>query len=60
MNAKVLATLMFALVPSLASAQSGDQAQGKPNQSGNEAGQASASGKNGNGSDAQWRGDPER
>ncbi len=50
MIAKVLATIMFALLPSLALAQSSDQTEGKTNQSGNEAGQAP--GRNGKGSDA--------
>jgi hypothetical protein len=39
MNAKVLATLVFALLPSAALAQSSDQTKGKANESGNEAGQ---------------------
>jgi hypothetical protein len=52
MNGKVLATMMFALLPSLALAQSSDQRKSQANQSGNGSGQASAPGKNGNGSDA--------
>ena len=58
MNAKVLAAMMILLLPSLAFAQSSDQAQGKTNQSGNESGQASAPGKNGNGSDANGAATP--
>jgi hypothetical protein len=58
MNAKVLATIMFALLPSLALAQSSDQTKGKPNQSGNESGQGSPAGKNGNGSDANGAATP--
>ncbi len=58
MKAKVLAAIMFVLVPSLALAQSSDQKQGKMNQSGNEDGQASAPGKNGNGSDANGAATP--
>ena len=52
MNARVLVTIAFALLPSLALAQSSDQTKNNANQSGNETGQASAPGKNGNGSDA--------
>jgi hypothetical protein len=52
MNAKLLATIMFALLPNLTLAQSSDQTKSKTNQSGNEAAEASAPGKNGNGSDA--------
>jgi hypothetical protein len=58
MNAKVLATIMFALLPSLALAQSSDQTKTNANQSGNEAGQGSAPGKNGNGSDANGAATP--
>ena len=57
MNAKVLATIMFALLPSLALAQSSDQTKTSANQSGN-AGQSSAPGKNGNGSDANGAATP--
>jgi hypothetical protein len=58
MNVKVLATILFALVPSLALAQSSDQAQGGPKQSGNESGQGSPASKNGNGSDANGAATP--
>jgi hypothetical protein len=58
MNAKVLATMVFALLPSLALAQSSDQTKSKANQAGNETGQASAPGKNGNGSDANGAATP--
>jgi hypothetical protein len=58
MNAKVLATIMFVLVPTLAVAQSSDQKQSKTNQSGNSAGQGSSPGKNGNGSDANGAATP--
>jgi hypothetical protein len=54
MNAKVLLTIVFALLPSLALAQSSDQTKSKANQ----AGQASAPGKNGNGSDANGAATP--
>jgi hypothetical protein len=53
---KVLAAIMFALLPNLALAQASDQTQGKTNQSGNEAG--SAPGKNGNGSDGNGAATP--
>jgi hypothetical protein len=52
MDAKVFATIMFALLPNLALAQSSDQTKSNASQSGNEARQGSALGKNGNGSDA--------
>jgi hypothetical protein len=58
MNAKVLATLVFALLPSAALAQSSDQTKGKANPSRNETGQGSAPGKNGNGSDANGAATP--
>jgi hypothetical protein len=58
MNAKVLLTIVFALLPSLALAQSSDQTKNKANQSGNETGQAWAPGKNGNGSDANGAATP--
>jgi hypothetical protein len=57
MSAKVLLTIIIALVPSLALAQSSDQAQGKTNPSGQDAGQASAPG-NSNGSDANGAATP--
>ena len=59
MNAKLLATIMFALLPNLALAQSSDQTKSKTNQSGNERG-SSAPGKNGNGSDANGAVDARR
>jgi hypothetical protein len=52
MDAKILATMMFVLAPSLALAQSSDQTAAKTKQSGNESGQGQTAGKNGNGSDA--------
>jgi hypothetical protein len=58
MNARVLVTIVFALLPSLALAQSSDQTKSKANQSGDEIGQASAPGKNGNGSDANGAATP--
>jgi hypothetical protein len=58
MNARVLVTLAFALLASLALAQSSDQTKNNANQSGNETGQASAPGKNGNGSDANGAATP--
>ena len=54
MNARVLVTIVFALLPSLALAQSSDQTKSKAN----EAEQASAPGKNGNGSDANGAATP--
>jgi hypothetical protein len=54
MNAKVLLTIVFALLPSLALAQSSDQTKSRAN----EAEQASAPGKNGNGSDANGAATP--
>jgi hypothetical protein len=54
-NAKVIATMMFALLPSAALAQSGDQTKSQANQSG---GQGTATGKNGNGSDANGAATP--
>jgi hypothetical protein len=58
MNAKVLATITLALFPGLALAQSGDQTKTNTTQSGKEAGQGSAPGKNGNGSDANGASTP--
>jgi hypothetical protein len=58
MNAKVLVTIVFALLPSLALAQSSDQKKNNANPSGNETGQGSAPGKNGNGSDANGAATP--
>ena len=51
MNAKVLATIMFALLPSVALAQSSDQTKSQREPIG-EASRATPAGKNGNGSDA--------
>jgi hypothetical protein len=58
MNAKVLATMIFALLPNLSLAQSSDQTKSKADPSGNEASQGSAPGKNGNGSDANGAATP--
>jgi hypothetical protein len=58
MNAKILPTIVFALLPSLALAQFSDQTKNNANQSGNETGQVSAPGKNGNGSDANGAATP--
>ncbi len=58
MNAKVIATFMFALLPNLALAESGDQTRGKTKQSDNESAQGSPAGKNGNGSDANGAATP--
>jgi hypothetical protein len=55
MNAKVLATMMFALLPSAALAQSSDQTKSQANQSG---GQGAPAGTNGNGSDANGASTP--
>ena len=55
MNAKVLATMIFALLPSAALAQSTDQTKSPANQSG---GQGTPAGKNGNGSDANGAATP--
>jgi hypothetical protein len=58
MNAKVLATIMFVLVPCLALAQSSDQTKSRMTQSGDQAGQGAPAGKNGNGSDANGAATP--
>jgi hypothetical protein len=58
MNAKVLATIMFVLVPCLALAQSSDQTKSRMTQSGDQAGQGASAGKNGNGSDANGAATP--
>jgi hypothetical protein len=58
MNAKVLATIMFALLLGLAPAQSSEQMKSNANGSGNESGQGSPAGKNGNGSDANGAATP--
>jgi hypothetical protein len=58
MNAKVLATMMFALLPSVALAQSSDATKSQANQSGNGSGQGTPAGKNGNGSDANGAATP--
>jgi hypothetical protein len=58
MKAKVLATILFALLPSLALAQSGDPMKSQANQSGNGSGQGTPAGKNGNGSDANGAATP--
>ena len=58
MNAKVLATIVVLLAPSLALAQSSDQTQGKANQSGKGADQGPPPGRNGNGSDANGAATP--
>ena len=57
-NAKVLATVMFALLPGLAFAQSSDQTKNAANQPGGAAAQGSTAGKNGNGSDANGASTP--
>jgi hypothetical protein len=58
MNAKVLLTIVFALLPSMALAQSSDQTKNNASQSGKKTGQTSAPGKNGNGSDANGAATP--
>jgi hypothetical protein len=58
MIAKVLASIMFALLPNLALAQSSDQTKSKANPYGNEAGRGTPAGRTGNGSDANGAATP--